>query len=220
LAWPKRTPEVEPFDVHASLNRVFEQTRQKGDIPMNRFSVIAISTFLMALPASTMRAATLTIDQASAKKAQATLLQINSQIENIYETASSMGMQSREPDKVSEQGEELNDLSAQINLVGQELKALESKRELLPAWQIEAIGTILPSMHDIAEKSTDAIALFNKSQSQLFASNYPEETDQIGAEARKTATFLSDDLKLEKTQAKEARFADQTGRELPEMRGQ
>ena len=187
---------------------------------MNRFSVIAISTFLMALPASTMRAATLTIDQASAKKAQTTLLQINSQIENIYETASSMSMQSREPNNVSEQGEELNDLSAQINLVGQELKALDSKRELLPAWQIEAIDMILPSMHEIAEKSTDAIVLFNKSQSQLFASNYPAETNQIGAEARKTATFLSDDLKLEKTQAKEAHFADQTGRELPEMRGQ
>jgi len=187
---------------------------------MNRFSVIALSTFLMALPACTMRAATLTIDQPSAKSAQATLQQINSQIENIYETASSVSMQSREPDRVSGQGEDLNDLSAEINLVGQELKALNSERELLPAWQIEAISAILPSMHEIAEISTDAIMLFNKSQVQLFASKFPAETDQIAAEAKKTATFLSDDLRLEKTQAKEGHLADLTGREVPEMLGQ
>jgi uncharacterized protein YoxC len=193
---------------------------KKGDMTMNRLSVITISTFLMALPVSAMHAANLTTDQAAAKRAQTTLQQINSQIESISETAFRMSTQSREPDDAEVQGVELNHLGEEINRVGRELKALNSERELLPAWQTEVIDAILPSMHEIAGESTDAITLFNKSQAQLFASNYPAETGEIATDAKKTATFLSDDLKLENARAKEARFADLAGRETPKTQGQ
>ena len=53
---------------------------------MNRLSV-TISTFLMALPVSTMYAANPTTDQAAAKRAQTTLQQISSQMNEISDTA-------------------------------------------------------------------------------------------------------------------------------------
>lgn len=186
---------------------------------MNRLSV-TISTFLIALPISTMCAANLTTDQAAAKKAQTTLQQINSQMKEISSTAFQMSMQSREPDNAKVQAEELNHVGEEINRVGCELKVLNSERKLLPAWQTKVIDVISPSMHEIAEESTDAISLFNKSQAQLFASNYPAETGQIATDAKKTVTFLSDDLKLEKARAKEVHLADLAGREAPETQGQ
>lgn len=186
---------------------------------MNRLSVIAISSLLMALPVTTMHAADLTTDRAAAK-AQATLQEIDGQIAMIGETASWMSMHSREPDDTTVQGADLNDLGEEINQVGRELKTLNSERELLPAWQTEAIDAILPSMHEVAEKSTDAINLFNKSHVQLFASNYPTETGQIATDAENAATLLSNDLKLEKARAKEAHFADLAGREAPQTQGQ
>jgi len=187
---------------------------------MNRLSAITISTFLMALPVSTLHAADLASNQAAAKRAQTTLQQINIEIKEIADTSFQMSMQSREPDNTKVQGVELNHLSEEINRVGGELKALNSERELLSAWQTELIDAILPSMHEIAGESTDVISLYNRSQAQLFASNYPAKTGQIATDAKKTATFLSDDLKLENARAKEAHFADLAGREAPETLGQ
>ncbi|MEG9437426.1 hypothetical protein JAO29_14820 [Edaphobacter sp. HDX4] len=174
---------------------------------MNRISIITVSALLLAIPGSTVYAANLTKDQ-SAKRAKSTLQQISGQIERISETAGRMSIQSREPSYAEVQGVELNHLSAEINRVGRELKGLESETELLPPWQTEAISRVVPSMHKIATMTTDATELFNKSQSQLFASHYSTEASQIASRAKETATLLGNDLKLEKTRAKEEHLED------------
>jgi hypothetical protein len=174
---------------------------------MNR--LLSIGTLALALAGSsgTLLAANindgaLRVD--SAKGALVSFRDMDLQIANISDDAFMMSKETEEmPDAADYQTSRLFEIADEVNRVGQELNAIQTQSNALPAWEAIALNQVGPLMSDVAHHLTDAIHEYDTDRVALRFNGYANQTALIAKDAGEAATLIKEDLASEKSREKE-----------------
>ena len=101
---------------------------------------------------------------------------------------------------------ELDTLKYEINHMGRKLQALESERDSLSPWQVQAIDRAHPLLKEVAAKTEQAIDYFNDNKGHLWTPEYREYIKNIWSESDQMSHALKNSVTLAKVRDREQRL--------------
>jgi DNA repair exonuclease SbcCD ATPase subunit len=102
---------------------------------------------------------------------------------------------------------QLDTLKDEINRMGRELQALESERDSLSPWQVQAIDRAHPLLKEAATNTEQAIDYFNDNKGHLWTPEYRGYIKSVWTDSDQISHTLKNSVTLAKTHDREQRLS-------------